>query len=106
MTKPRFKSRIAASLHEMADMLHHADAIGDAEMVRYGRLCLVPVPEVNPSQIRSLRTGHGVSQADFAYHLNVTPGLVSQWERGEKKPSGPSLKLLDIVARKGLEAII
>jgi putative transcriptional regulator len=31
--------------------------------------------------------------------------LVSQWERGEKKPSGPSLKLLSLVKHKGLKTI-
>lgn len=29
-----------------------------------------------------------MSQAIFALTLNATPSLVSQWERGEKKPSG------------------
>jgi putative transcriptional regulator len=37
--------------------------------------------------------------------LNVPTTLVSQWERGEKRPSGPSLKLLSLVKHKGLDAI-
>jgi putative transcriptional regulator len=45
------------------------------------------------------------SQSVFARHLNVTTGLVSQWERGEKRPRGASLKLLTLVASKGLQAI-
>ena len=47
----------------------------------------------------------GVSQAVFASFLNVKTKLVSEWERGEKKPSGPSLKLLSLVKSKGLESI-
>ena len=47
----------------------------------------------------------GVSQAVFASYLNITVGLVSKWERGEKHPQGPSLKLLTLVQKKGLEAI-
>ena len=39
------------------------------------------------------------------FYLNVTTGLVSKWERGEKHPQGPSLKLLALVQKKGLEAI-
>jgi putative transcriptional regulator len=50
----------------------------------------------------SAGTGTG---AVFALHLNVTTGLVRQWERGEKQPSGASLKLLTLVARKGLQAV-
>jgi putative transcriptional regulator len=52
-----------------------------------------------------LRRRAGVSQAVFAKYLNVTVGLMSQWERGEKQPRGPSLKLLSLVQKKGLEAI-
>ena len=35
----------------------------------------------------------------FARYLIVTIGLVSQWERGEKHPQGPSLKPLSLVAK-------
>jgi transcriptional regulator with XRE-family HTH domain len=49
--------------------------------------------------------GQRISQSVFALYLNVRPKLVSEWERGEKKPSGPSLKLLSIVKSKGLDAI-
>lgn len=45
------------------------------------------------------------SQAVFARYLNVTTGLVSQWEPGEKHSRGASLKLLTLVARKGLQAV-
>ena len=41
----------------------------------------------------------------FARYLNVTTGLVSQWERGEKHPAGASPKLLTLVNRHGLDAI-
>ena len=46
-----------------------------------------------------------VSQAVLARYLNVTTGLISQWERGEKRPAGASLKLLNLVDRRGLAAI-
>jgi putative transcriptional regulator len=35
----------------------------------------------------------------------VTKGLVSQWERGEKKPRGASLKLLALIEKKGIDAV-
>jgi putative transcriptional regulator len=52
-----------------------------------------------------LRERGGASQAVFARYLNVTTGLVSQWERGEKHPRGAPLKLLSLVARNGLMAV-
>ena len=47
-----------------------------------------------------------VSQPVFARYLNVSKNLVSDWERGVKRPGGPALRLLSIVSRKGLEAIV
>jgi len=47
-----------------------------------------------------------MSQATFALALNVTTSLISQWERGEKSPSGPSLKLLTLVDTRGIDAIL
>ena len=55
--------------------------------------------------LRALCEREGVSQAVLARHLNVAVKLVGEWERGEKRPSGPSLKLLSLVKAKGLEAI-
>ena len=68
-------------------------------------MCLTPVEPMDAAAIRALRARERVSQAVFARHLNVTMELVSQWERGEKRPAGPSLKLLSLVRNKGLEAI-
>ena len=56
-------------------------------------------------EIVELRKKAGVSQAVFASYLNVSTGLISQWERGEKQPRGPSLKLLTLVRKKGLDVI-
>ena len=57
-------------------------------------------------QIRQIRVREKASQAVFARYLNVTTGLVSQWERGEKPPRGVSLKLLTLVAKKGCSPLV
>jgi putative transcriptional regulator len=69
----------------------------------FDALCLTPVKPLSPSQIARIRKKEDVSQAVFAHHLNVSLNLVSQWERGEKKPSGASLKLLTLIDKKGLD---
>jgi putative transcriptional regulator len=56
-------------------------------------------------QIRAIRTRARMSQAVFAAVLNTSVSTVQKWEIGEKRPSGPSLKLLDVVDRKGIEAL-
>jgi putative transcriptional regulator len=74
-------------------------------MREFDELCLTPVRPLTPEEIRELREREGASQAVFARYLNVTPGLVSQWERGEKHPQGTSLKLLALVAKNGLNGV-
>ena len=74
-------------------------------MRRFDESCLTPVHEFTATEIRTLRQREEVSQTVFAHYLNVTKDLVSQWERGQKKPAGASMKLLSLVERKGLEAI-
>jgi putative transcriptional regulator len=103
--KPRYRSRIAHSVHETVRGLHSAGLADKRTMRRFDATCLTTVEELTPKEIQALREREDVSQAVFAGYLNVRPGLVSQWERGEKKPSGPSLKLLAIVKAKGLDAI-
>ena len=56
--------------------------------------------------IRLMRERAHLSQAVFARHLNVTTGYVSQLERGAKHPTGAALALLDVIRRKGIEAIL
>ncbi|WP_024880918.1 helix-turn-helix domain-containing protein [Methylosinus sp. LW3] len=63
-----------------------------------------PAP-ITGEEIRDLREKARLSQAVFARYLNLTVGYVSQLERGAKRPTGPALVLLDLIRRKGIEAI-
>lgn len=78
--------------------------LSDITSVR-GPLCLTTVEALSPAEIRALREREQVSQAVFSRYLNVRKDAVSKWERGEKRPDGPSLKLLNLVKTKGLAAI-
>lgn len=94
-----------ASIHETAEGLHTAAVMDKRTMREFDELCLTPVRSLRPKEIRALRLREGASQAVFARYLNVTTGLVSQWERGERRPQGPSLKLLALIAKNGLRAV-
>ncbi len=74
-------------------------------MREFDASCLTAVRPLTARAIQAIRQRERVSQAVFASYLNVKTKLVSEWERGEKRPSGPSLKLLTIVKARGLEAI-
>lgn len=97
---------IFAVVHETALGLYETGVIDKQTMREFDDMCLTPVHEFSSEEIHDLREREHVSQAVFAQHLNVNKSLVSQWERGEKRPSGPSLKLLALVERKGLAAIM
>ena len=99
MTK-QYRSEALAAAHEAALGLAEAGLMSKRTMRKFDEMCLTPVREMTPEDIRALRLREHASQAVFARYLNVTTGLVSQWERGEKRPRGASLKLLTLVEKK------
>jgi len=101
----KYRSKIAAAVHESMVDLHAVDLVEKKTMREFDARCLTDVEELSPGEIANLRERTGVSQGVFARYLNVKPKLVSEWERGEKKPSGPSLKRLSLVKARGLEAV-
>jgi putative transcriptional regulator len=101
----KYLSRIAETVHETAAGLHRIGAIDKRTMREFDVMCLTLVKDLSAREIRRIREDAGVSQEVFGHYLNVPTTLVSQWERGEKRPSGPSLKLLTLVKHKGLDAI-
>ena len=74
-------------------------------MRAFDERCLTPIAEMTLEEIRQVRPREHARQAVFARYLNVTTGLVSQWERGETRPRGASLKLLTLVAKNGLSGV-
>lgn len=105
MTTKTYRSNVFAAVHETASDLHEAGLLDKRTLRDLERLCLTPIAALSPDDIRELREREQVSQAVLARYLNVSTGVVSQWERGEKKPGGASLKLLTLVREKGLAAI-
>jgi putative transcriptional regulator len=106
MTKKRqYKSEALASLHEGMEDLYKAGAIDLLTMKDFDDSCLIPSASIPPEKIKEIRELEKVSQAVFAAHLNVSKNLVSDWERGIKKPGGPALRLLQLVNNTGLKIL-
>ncbi|MEQ1864470.1 MAG: DNA-binding transcriptional regulator [Micropepsaceae bacterium] len=93
------------AVHGMMEGLHRSGAIDKQTMREFDEGCLASTPVLAPDQIKAIRENEQVSQPVFARYLNVSKNLVSDWERGVKRPGGPALRLLSIVSRKGLRAI-
>lgn len=104
MTK-KYRSDAFAAIHETIEALHDIGAVDKQTMREFDDACLTPVEVLSGDQILLLRQREHISQPVFARYLNVSRNLVSDWERGVKKPGGPALRLLTVIQNKGLAAI-
>jgi len=96
---------ILEAVHETARSLADAGVLDGATLREFDVLCLPPVKEYTPAQIKNIRLVNKASQGVFAAYLNTSPSTVQKWEQGKKRPNGASRKLLNIVERRGLTAL-
>ena len=104
-------SPIAEAMLETAEGLHRIGLMSEAEYrkitVRHlGDKAHRMSAPISPKEIRAIRERANLSQAAMASMMNLTVGYLSQLERGVKQPKGPSLALLNVIRRKGIEAIL
>jgi putative transcriptional regulator len=110
MTKKK-PSRLTRALLETADDMRRVGILTEKPHEKItlrhlgGRVGQSAKP-ISGAEIRSLRERAHLSQAVFARYLNLTVGYISQLERGAKRPTGPALVLLNVIRRKGIEAIL
>ncbi len=104
-TDKQYKSDAFAAIHETMEGLYQAEIIDKKTMRDFDETCLTSALEISGESIRELRKRENVSQPVFALYLNVSKNLVSDWERGVKKPGGPAIRLLHIVEKHGLNAL-
>ncbi len=100
------KSTILEAVHETAKGLHKAGVLDRVTLREFDRLCLPPIEPLGPEQIKQIREATRVSQAVFAAILNTSVSTVQKWEIGQKRPTGTALKLLHLVQKRGLEAVV
>ncbi|MFC4701485.1 helix-turn-helix domain-containing protein [Glaciecola siphonariae] len=99
------KNSILDVVHDTAKELNEAGVMNKQTLREFDALCLPKVEHFDARSIQAIRKKAHVSQAVFAAYLNTTPSTIRQWEQGGKKPRGTSLKLLNLVANKGLEIL-
>ena len=98
--------KILEVVHDSAKDLHEAGVMKETTLREFDALCLPPVKEFTAAQIKRIRMKNKASQAVFAAYLNTGKSTVQKWEQGRKKPNGTSLKLLNLVAEKGLNVLL
>ena len=101
----KYRSDAFAAIHETMEALHGIGAVDKQTMREFDEACLTPVHVFAPEEIKAIRAREHISQPVFARYLNVSKNLVSDWERGVKKPGGPALRLLTLIQKKGLMSI-
>ena len=111
MAKKKKVSPLAKALLETAGDMREAGLMDKAthEKITLRHLGVSggpKAPAITGPQIRAMRERAQLSQAVFARYLNLTVGYVSQLERGAKQPTGAALALLNVIKRKGIDAIL
>ncbi|WP_225211907.1 helix-turn-helix domain-containing protein [Stenotrophomonas lacuserhaii] len=81
-------------------------AISKLTMREFDAMCPPPVRNFSAADIKRLREELRFSQPVFALHLHTSVSTIRKWEQGETHPAGPALKLLNIIADRGLQAIL
>ncbi len=110
-TKSKKPGRLVQALLETAEDMHSTGILDEATYAKITMRHLDVIDEagIEPltgDDIRAMRERARMSQAVFARYLNLTVGYVSQLERGTKRPTGAALALLNVIRRKGIEAIL
>jgi putative transcriptional regulator len=105
-TRSKFKRDAFEAIHSSATALYKVGAIDKTTMKGFDESCLSAPPALKPEQIRKLRLRLRVSQPVFARYLNTSESTIEKWETGAKQPSGMALKLLFVVEKHGLEALV
>lgn len=96
---------LLGAIHEDVKSLFESGLVDKKTLRGFDEMCLTPAQPITPEEIKQIREREGVSQPVFAWYLNVSGKLISDWERGVRNPGGAALKLLNLVRVKGLEAI-
>lgn len=105
-SKAETENRITEVVYKTAKGLHDAGAIDKTTMREFDELCLPAVPNYSAKQIRSIRERCHASQRVFAAYMNISASSLQKWESGVRKPDSVALKLLNLVDKKGLAALM
>ena len=99
------QDEISEAVYETAKGLYASGAIDRTTMREFDALCLPEVPSYTARQVKSIRAQCKCSQAVFAKYMNVSASSLRQWEIGTKRPAALACKLLNVIERKGLDAL-
>ncbi|MGL6006097.1 helix-turn-helix domain-containing protein [Aeromonas sobria] len=102
MSDPRLQK-----MQKMAQRLHETGTVDVLTMRKIDALAMQDQLEVmSASQIKELRAKQGISQGVLAVALNMSAESVKKWEQGKSQPHGAALRLLNLIDRNGIAAVL
>lgn len=102
------RDRVLDELMEMAAGLARHGVLSRQDVLQVRALC-EPPPEYTARKVADIRTNKArMSQAVFAEVLNVSVSAIQKWESpvSGKRPTGAAARLLQVIEKKGIEAIL
>jgi len=100
------RQSISDSIIGTVQDLYESGLIDESKLKEIKKLCYSEVRDYTPKAIVKIRKKLRLTREELARLFNVSPVTVRNWEKGYKKPSGASLKLLNLAERKGLHGLI
>jgi putative transcriptional regulator len=85
---------MAKAFESIAQGLREAIALNEGQAVQANTY---RPEEIDVGQ---LRHSLGLTQTEFASKFCISLGTLRHWERGDRKPHGPALALLHVVAKE------
>ena len=58
------------------------------------------IHEFKPIDVKNIRKKVRMSQSEFASAFAISVSTLRHWERGDRKPQGPALVLLNVVSKE------
>lgn len=107
-SKASEQRRVRLELMETAVEMSQYGLLSKSDLAAVKGLCDIP-PEYTASRVTTIRIKHAkMSQSVFASLLNVSVSTVQKWEspNSGKRPNGAAAKLLQLLERKGVQALL
>jgi len=100
------RKSVSDSVVSTVNDLYESGLIDEATLKSVRSLCLPEIRKYSPGSIVKIRKKLKLSREALACLFNVSPSTVQNWEKGYKKPSGASAKLLSLAENKGLHGLM
>ena len=99
-------SDILKSIRDDLESLCSENIVSKITLREFDQRNATRIEEVTGEQIRDIRVKNHISQGVLAKYMNISPVSIQKWERGESKPTGAALKLLNIINNHGFSVVM